>query len=320
MMGLVPVRDGALPVGADETVAECDGRVLLAGSGTDKVPLEGLATSAVLVELGDFEPGRWAASLAPIVEALDDADIVILPNSPDGRDLAPRLALALDRRLLAGATEVSATRVRVARGGGLELHEHHLEGAFVATLQPGVRSGVAVTVAPETEIVEPAPQSRTKGLIDPKVVEVLPADVRTMDLSEAKQIVGAGAGIESEERFEQLDQLAAALGAVMGATRVITDRGWIHHDRQIGTTGVVVDPDLYISLGISGAVQHTSGLGNPDHIISVNTDAHCPMMAMSDLAIESDANATIEHLLQLLSAADSDTGSKLTPQDLGADG
>ena len=72
------------------------------------------------------------------------------------------------------------------------------------------------------------------------------------------------------------------------------------HERQIGTTGVVVDPDLYISFGISGAVQHTSGLGRPDHIISVNTDPHCPMMQLSDLAIVSDANATLDELARLL--------------------
>jgi electron transfer flavoprotein alpha subunit len=95
--------------------------------------------------------------------------------------------------------------------------------------------------------------------------------------------------------------VSKALDASMGVTRVITDRGWVSHERQIGTTGVVVDPRLYISFGISGAVQHTSGLGQPDHIISVNTDAHCPMMQMSDLAIVADANDVLEALAAKLS-------------------
>jgi electron transfer flavoprotein alpha subunit len=129
---------------------------------------------------------------------------------------------------------------------------------------------------------------------------VLPPDVRTMDLGEARRIVGGGAGLDAEQRFVELDSFAAHIGGVMGATRVITDRGWVHHDRQIGTTGVVVDPALYISFGVSGAVQHVSGLGSPDHVISVNTDAHCPMMAMSDLAIVSDANATLGALIDAL--------------------
>jgi electron transfer flavoprotein alpha subunit len=74
----------------------------------------------------------------------------------------------------------------------------------------------------------------------------------------------------------------------------------VGHSRQIGTTGVVVDPDLYIAFGVSGAVQHTSGLGQPDHVISVNTDPHCPMMQMSDLAIVCDANAVVAELEQRL--------------------
>jgi electron transfer flavoprotein alpha subunit len=77
---------------------------------------------------------------------------------------------------------------------------------------------------------------------------------------------------------------------------VITDRGWVAHQRQIGTTGVVVDPDLYLAFGISGAVQHTAGLGTPAHIISINTDPHCPMMQMADVAIVADANAVLDAL------------------------
>jgi electron transfer flavoprotein alpha subunit len=95
--------------------------------------------------------------------------------------------------------------------------------------------------------------------------------------------------------------VAARVGATAGATRVVTDRGWTDHARQIGTTGVAVDPELYVAFAISGAVQHTAGLGDPDHIISVNTDPHCPMMQMADLAVISDANAVLDELEQRLS-------------------
>ena len=117
MLALVPVRDGVLPSGADETIAECGGRVVIAGSGTSEVPVDGVATEVVLVELGDLEPARWARRLRPVLVGIHDSDVVVLPNSPDGRDLAPRIALALDRPLLAGATEISTHRVRVARAG-----------------------------------------------------------------------------------------------------------------------------------------------------------------------------------------------------------
>jgi electron transfer flavoprotein alpha subunit len=125
---------------------------------------------------------------------------------------------------------------------------------------------------------------------------VLGPDVSTMDLAEAPRILGGGAGLDSAARFEELTGVATALGAAMGATRVITDRGWVPHTRQIGTTGVVVDPRLYLAFGISGAVQHTAGLGDPEHIISVNTEPHCPMMGMADLAVVADANATLDEL------------------------
>ena len=114
--------------------------------------------------------------------------------------------------------------------------------------------------------------------------------------AEAARIVGGGAGLDGPARFEQLAALGAALAASVGAARVITDRGWVGHDRQIGTTGVVVDPRLYLAFGISGAVQHTSGLGQPEHVVSVNTDPHCPMMQLADLAIVADANAVLDAL------------------------
>jgi electron transfer flavoprotein alpha subunit len=306
MLGVIPVRDGQLPAGGAETVAECGGRAILAGSSPELAAdaLAGLAAELLVVELGDFEPSRWAVALAAALETAipaGAADVLVVPASPDGRDLAPRLAHALDRPLLAGAVEVTATRVHLARAGGLELHEALVAGPVVVTLQPGVR-GVAEASAdgsPATPrpiaVDPPAPNGA-----DATVVHVLEPDVTTMDLAEAGRIIAGGAGLDSVERFRQLPAVAAALGASMGATRVITDRGWVTHERQIGTTGVVVDPRLYIALGISGAVQHTAGLGSPEHVISVNTDPHCPMMQLADLAVVSDANAVLDELARQL--------------------
>ncbi len=295
MLAVVPVRDGVLPAGADEVIAECGGRAVLAGSAPSVDDLAGIATDVRLVELGDFAPDRWARALAGVV----DDDVVVLPASPDGRDLAPRLAHALGRRLLAGVVEISPERARLARGGR-DLHDVTVREPVVATFQPGVR-GVTRTgdEAPAVTTVE-VPGT---GGIDPRVVEVLPPDVTTMDLAEAHRIVGGGAGLDGDDRFGQLADVAAALGASMGATRVITDRGWVGHERQIGTTGVVVDPDLYVAFGISGAVQHTAGLGTPAHVVSVNTDPHCPMMQMADLAVVADANAVLDSLQQRLGSA-----------------
>lgn len=299
MLAVVPVRAGTLPAGGAEAVAECGGRGLLAGDGVDHVAstLQGVARELRTVELGVFAPARFAATLAPL---LDDEPHLVLPASPDGRDLAPRLAAILNRQLLAGAIEVRERTVVLARWGGLAIEDVTVDRPFVATLQPGVR-GVDVDpglAPPALTAVDLAPVGGAGS--DVSSLELLPPDITTMDLAEAPRIVGGGAGLDGAPRFEQLAAVAAAIGAATGATRVVTDRHWVSHARQIGTTGVVVDPQLYLAFGISGAVQHTSGLGSPDHIVSVNTDPHCPMMQLADLAIVADANAVIDELAKRL--------------------
>jgi electron transfer flavoprotein alpha subunit len=243
-------------------------------------------------EAGAYRPAAWAAALR---ERLDGEPVVVLPASPDGRDLAPRLARALGRPLLAGAVAVRDGGAVLVRHGGLLMEEAGVEGAFVATLQPGVRgvaredlAGSAPDVAPEAlELPEAA---------DAEVLELLPPDPETIDLAEARRVVAGGLGVGGPDAFAALAEVARAIGASVGATRVATDAGWAPFERQIGTTGVAIDPDLYIALGISGAVQHTAGLGQPDHVVAVNLDGSCPMMEMADLAIVADARALLAEL------------------------
>lgn len=307
MIAVVPVREGVAPSGSDETVSEAGGRVILIGT----------RVSAAVVSIAPFASQIWTieSSLPPapcsrIIATtltslgLDDQSVV-LPASPDGRDLAPHISVVLDRRFFAGALEVTWNRVSVSRQGGLAIADVNPVAPFVATLQIGVRTPEVLTTpaqvveldARNVDIDEDESTSVT-------TLAVLPPDAATIDLGEAPRILGGGAGLADEARFVALASVAAELDASMGVTRVITDRGWVGHDRQIGTTGVIVDPDLYIAFGISGAVQHTSGLGNPEHIISVNTDAHCPMMQLSDLAIVADANETLDELARLITRSD----------------
>ena len=296
-LAVVPVRGGELPLGADEAVAEAGGGCLVVGDGT-KAAATSLqdATTVTCVELGGFAPAAWAASLAPLLGA---ASAVILPASPDGRDLAPRLAHALEWPLLAGAVQVRSDRVVLARRGGLVAEEHTVTGPFVATFEPGVR-GVDHT-ARHPAITE-LQVDRAAGA-DAEILEVLPADPATMDLSEASRIVAGGAGLGSPEPFGIMRAVAAAIGASWGASRVAADAGWVPQDRFIGTTGVTVNAGLYVALGISGAVQHVTGLGQPDHIVAVNVDASAPMMGMADLAIVSDARAVLASLAERLGVA-----------------
>lgn len=296
MVAVVVVRDGVLALGADEAVAEAGGDAVVIGRGA-RVAAARLRSGPGTVrcaEAAGFAPGAWAAALAPLVA---DAAVVVLPASPDGRDLAPRLAHELGRPLLAGATAITSTSLAVTRRGGLVAEVHELAGPAVATLEPGVRGVDTGSGGPD--LVDVALAVATGGH-DATVVEVLPPDPATVDLAEAARIVAGGAGLGGPEPFGVLEQVALALGASPAASRVASDAGWAPHDRYIGTTGVTVDPDLYIALAISGAVQHVTGLGDPTHIVSVNLDAGAPMMTMADLAIVTDARALLVELAKRL--------------------
>jgi electron transfer flavoprotein alpha subunit len=297
VIAVLPVRAGTLPLGGDEAVAEAGGVALVVGDGAEQAAaaLAGVATEVRWSEQSAFRPGRWADAVAPLV---DGDDLVVLPASPDGRDLAPRLARVLDRPLLAGAVRIRSDLVTLTRWGGQIMEDVVLAGPAVATLQPGVRGAdrdpslalraAAVTLAGTGDADGPGTDAT-----EPVLLEVLPADPATMDLAEAERICAGGAGLGAAEVMDALGRVAGAIGCSVGATRVVTDWGWVPFERQIGTTGVTVHPKLYLALGISGAVQHVAGLGHPDHVVAVNTDASCPMMSIADLALVTDAPALV---------------------------
>jgi len=319
VLAVVVARDGRLPVGAAEAVAEAAGRVVVVGSGA-----EGAARAlpgATRVRWADTGPGlrpaSLAAALAPVVagEAL-----VILPASPDGRDLAPRLAAATGRPLVARVLDASAgtdpdgapcIRARVGRVEDRVLVPVEVHGQAVVTLAVGGRAtGHGATGSPDA-VVEPVALGPLPAAADPRLVELLEPDLHTMDLADAARVVAGGAGLvtglddtRATEVFSLLGRVAAALGGSAGATRVATDAGWTGYERQIGTTGVAVDPDLYVALGVSGAAQHTGGIGAPRHVVSVNTDPSCPMTAMADLGLVTDAGALLAELARRLGVDD----------------
>ena len=301
MTALIPVRDGTLPLGSAEVTAEAGGSCWLVGSGCEEALAElTVATDQVRVsEIGRFDAERWSGLLAPALAR--QSGHLLLPASPDGRDLAPRLAAGLDRPLVAGATQLSPRRAVVVRQGGLVMETLTLSGPVVAVFQLGVRAVPAADGGerPQAEAVDLRPgdddvPDSEGGWIEP--LADIPADPSTIDLAEAPRIVAGGAGLGSEDRIALLAEVAERLGASVGATRVVTDWGWLPFERQIGTTGILVDPELYLAVGISGAVQHTAGLGSPRHIVAVNTDASCPMMELADLALVCDGPDFLEAL------------------------
>jgi electron transfer flavoprotein alpha subunit len=304
-LAVIVVRDGELPSGADETVAEAGGAALVLGSRTrEAAGLLDAASRVWLLERSSVAPGAVAAALAQV---LSGVPMVLLPASPDGRDLAPRLAAALGRPLLAGAVRCAPDEVELTR-----LDDHlslrvAVDGPVVATLRPGFRGRPEqVTLAEVTALAVPEDKpGHDAESIDAESIEVLQPEPSTVDLAEAQRILGGGAGLvpagsDGAAVMRLLAQVAEALAASAGATRVVTDAGWMSYDRQIGTTGVAVSPELYVAFGISGAAQHVGGLGAPEHVVSVNTDPSCPMTLMADLGIVADAPAVLAELAERL--------------------
>ncbi len=300
-LAVVVVRGGVLPVGAGEAVAEAGGRVLLLGSGTVTAAQELGAPRAWAADTVGAAPAGLSKALVPVLE---NVQLLILPASPDGRDLAPRLAAALDRPLLACATraevaEDGVVAVLARLEGRLEV-EVSTAGPAVVTLLPGCRHPLPASNGEVLEVVLDVPAG-----VDAERLAVLEPDPETMDLADARRVVGIGAGlgIKDNDALDLLRAVATRLGATTGATRVVTDAGWLGHERQIGTTGIAIDPELYLALGVAGASQHTGGLGNPRHIVSVNTDPSCPMTAMADLGLVTDARALLTELADRLGVA-----------------
>ena len=221
----------------------------------------------------------------------------------------------MQRALLAGAVRVALEGDRpvadLLRVDGRVVVPASVPGPAVATLWPGSRSA-GPTVTDEAgggrrrgrrgrrarpvglDLGIGAPVGVAAGVEPAGLVEPDPA---TMDLADARRVVAGGAGLvpagAGDDRaraiFSLLAEVAAALGAAAGATRVVTDAGWLGYERQIGTTGVALDPELYVALGISGASQHVGGIGDPARVVSVNIDPSCPMTGRADLGLVTDA-------------------------------
>jgi electron transfer flavoprotein alpha subunit len=315
-VAVIVARGGRLPGGADEAVAEAGGRVVVVGSQAEQAATRlTAATHAWWCDTGvGLRPGTLAARLCPLLVSVP---LVVLPASPDGRDLAPRLAALLDRPLIAHAVSLwlrsgPVTDAQVSRLDDRVLISMSVDGPVVATLVSGSRTVTASKMATVLDALD-LPVLEV-NVADVDVLDVVEPDPATMDLSDAVRVLGGGAGLaagqsdsESRAMFDLLASVSTVLGASSGATRVATDAGWTGYERQIGTTGVTIDPDLYVAFGVSGAAQHIGGIGAPRHIVSVNTDSSCPMTGMADLGLITDARGLLKELARRFGLGSSDS-------------
>jgi electron transfer flavoprotein alpha subunit len=280
---------------ADATGGKVDAFVAGAPGVADCAPqLAKFGADTVIVTehaaLERYNPEAIAATLADRIRS-GGYRLVIFPTSALGSDLAPRVAAKLGVGLVTDVTDITLQSDGVAVKHPAYIGK--VNATVTITSDPAlvaVRANMFTPVErPHAGTVERMPPSG-----DPAASRVVVKEVRTgggtkLDLGEAPVIVAGGRGLRGPENFQLLEQLAAAFGnAAVGATRVVTDEGWRPHSDQIGQTGRLVSPQLYVAVGISGAIQHLAGMRTSKTIVAINKDKEAPIFKIADYGIVGD--------------------------------
>ena len=233
----------------------------------------------------------------------------IFSASAQGRDLAPRVAAQLGVSMAADITTFDlagdALIVKHPAYAGKVIATLKLTGSpAIVTLRPGARAAVEAQRTARVESAQPAADPAASKLV---VKEMIAGGSAKLDIGDAPVIVSGGRGLKSAENFKLVEDLAAAFGnAAVGATRAVTDDGWRPHSDQIGQTGRQVSPELYVALGISGAIQHIAGMRNSRTIVAINKDKEAPIFKVADYGIVGD----VIEILPVLTAAVKEARSK----------
>jgi electron transfer flavoprotein alpha subunit len=274
---------GGVAVGLAYGPGAADGAAGLGAAGAARVVVLGSAAAPAVTIAG------------PLVEVVRAAGpvAVLAPATPDGRDLAGVLVGSLR---LPGFGPVRAVRME---GGAVRCEMSTLQGAMITVSQPApsapatsvvlVSSGTYVPAegGSGTAVVSQAPAADSPQA-KVRIVETATEAAAIAALEEAEIIVAGGRGVGSEAGFEALNQLAAALGGAVGASRAAADAGWVPYQLQIGQTGKVVKPALYLAVGISGAIQHRVGMQAAEHVVAINRDPDAPIGEFADLFVVGD--------------------------------
>jgi electron transfer flavoprotein alpha subunit len=231
-----------------------------------------------------------AAAIRAAVEA-SGADLILFSNTPCGWDVAPRIAAALDAGFVSDCFKIEA------EGGALVYHRRIFNGKLearinvtadqvVATVQPGASAAFGGSTDGSVSKLD---VSLDASKLRARFIETKLAESKGVDLTKADVIVSGGRGVGAPEKFTEVIQpLADALGGAMGASRPVVDAGWLPHEYQVGSSGQVVQPKLYIACGISGAIQHLVGMKTSNFIIAINKDPDAPIFEVADLGVVGD--------------------------------
>ncbi len=251
----------------------------------------------------NYNADAWTAAIVAAVES-SGADLVLISNTPTGWDVAPRVAALLDAGFVSDCFKISNDGdnhvfTRRVFNGKLDAQLTASSDRVVASVQPGA-------TAPFDGSTDGSTQSLDVDFsgVRTKFVETKTAESTGVDLTKADIIVSGGRGVGDPEKFSEVIQpLADALGGAMGASRPVVDAGWLPHAYQVGSSGQVVSPKLYIACGISGAIQHLVGMKSSNFIVAINKDPDAPIFEVADLGIVADLFEVVPALTAAVQAA-----------------
>jgi electron transfer flavoprotein alpha subunit len=230
-----------------------------------------------------------AERIAPVVES-EVPDFIFVGAGPDGRDVAGALSVLTGWGVLVNATSAvwadgGPTVGMSVFGGKLTTTSGFTGESGIVTVRPNVVTAEPASAAGKVEAREPAGELAQPAVA---VVERVTEAGATAPIEEAKIVVAGGRGVAGPDGFRLIEQIAEALGGAVGATRAAVDAGWIPYAQQIGQTGKIVKPQLYLALGISGAIQHKVGMQTAETIVAVNRDPDAPIAEFADLVVIGD--------------------------------
>jgi electron transfer flavoprotein alpha subunit len=238
-------------------------------------------------EVEQFLVAPKAEVLAQLVAEKSPAAVVV-PSSPEGKEIAARLAVKTGSGFLTDVTEITAdgTATQVAFAGQTIVHSKVTTGTPIYTLRG---NSVTPEPAPAAGTEQPVSVSLSDAAKQVKVVDrVTEQKSSRPELTEASIVVSGGRGVASAENFSIIENLADSLGAAVGASRAAVDSGFYPHTFQVGQTGKTVSPQLYVAVGISGAIQHRAGMQTSKTIVAINKDPEAPIFELADFGVVGD--------------------------------
>ena len=266
--------------------------------------------AAKIYETGDLAgalPGAAvSAAMKTVIDGGDSPDLVMFPQNYEGRDVMSRLSVKLDRTVLTNSTDVAvdgdSVSVTTPIFGGAKLVTSTFTGEapYLAAFRPKSFEPAGGAGGAGEVVAAPVPDLGATGGASVTAVHV--EETSGPKLDEAAVVVSGGRGLGEADKFDMVESLAKALKGAPGASRAIVDAGWVPYSYQVGQTGKVVKPTVYIAAGISGATQHMVGMKGSKNIIAINKDKEAPIFGVADLGIVGDVHKVLPQLLEALNA------------------